>query len=551
MTGLEIALFILGVAFIIISFFIVDNSRSGKGSGMSETGISGEAIRRIGADAIEDMNHKSDLLIAESEDKLEKISNDKIIAVGEYSDQVLEKISSNHKEVVFLYQMLNEKEEELKKTATKLDNVRIECEKLIQSEVALEVHRSNDSMSERIEEKDEGDGFKFSSYLDSTYQDRALQHVDSPEAALRNVVMQSTGSEINDLSQNDTETVSNEEEFDFVSEISENYENDNEQISEIAPEEFSLDDIFEPLSVRAGQDVQISEEKNLNTEEKIFNTEKNLSTEEKNSDITDPSEGVQETKPERQVTNTSKKITDEDRRRAFEAASSRRAASQKQADPSTLAKQSGQTGIERLTGLERAAKNRTASDSEAKKSASGQDINAPAATRRDPSNTAGTKPATANTNGTKPVASNTAGTKPVTANTVATKPVVANMAGTKPITANTTGAKPVTAKTTGAKPVTSNTAGTKPVTTNTEVTKPASAGTTGTSKTSDEKTTARKKPVQSSNASVIEAEGRDNASLRRNEEIISLHRQGRSVMEISKLLRMGQGEVRLIINLYG
>ena len=107
MTGLEIALFILGAAFIIISFFIVDNSsRYTRNQGASDSTVTGEAIRRIGADAIEDMNRRSDLLIAESEDKLEALSNDKIIAVGEYSDQVLEKINSNHKEVVFLYQLL-------------------------------------------------------------------------------------------------------------------------------------------------------------------------------------------------------------------------------------------------------------------------------------------------------------------------------------------------------------------------------------------------------------------------------------------------------------
>ena len=63
--------------------------------------------------------------------------------------------------------------------------------------------------------------------------------------------------------------------------------------------------------------------------------------------------------------------------------------------------------------------------------------------------------------------------------------------------------------------------------------------------------TARKASVPTRPAAPIEAEGRDNQSLSRNEEIISLYRQGRSVMEISKLLGMGQGEVRLIINLYG
>ena len=61
---------------------------------------------------------------------------------------------------------------------------------------------------------------------------------------------------------------------------------------------------------------------------------------------------------------------------------------------------------------------------------------------------------------------------------------------------------------------------------------------------------ALEKKIKKQTASV-EAEGRDNRSLSRNEEIIELHKQGKTVMEISKLLGMGQGEVRLIINLYG
>ena len=142
MAGLEIALFVLGAAFIVISFFIVEGS-SGNGKQISDGALARETLRRISADAIEDMNHKSDLLLAESEDKLEALSNDKIIAVGEYSDQILEKINSNHKEVVFLYQMLNEKEESLKSTANKLESVRIECERLIKSEMALEAQRAN------------------------------------------------------------------------------------------------------------------------------------------------------------------------------------------------------------------------------------------------------------------------------------------------------------------------------------------------------------------------------------------------------------------------
>lgn len=130
MTGLEITLFILGTAFIIISFFIVDNSDKTPKDVATEA-LNADTLEQLRSDFVENSNREADIILRETEDKLENVSNDKIIAVGEYSDQVLEKINSNHKEVVFLYQMLNEKEEELKTEATKMDNMRIECEKML------------------------------------------------------------------------------------------------------------------------------------------------------------------------------------------------------------------------------------------------------------------------------------------------------------------------------------------------------------------------------------------------------------------------------------
>ena len=35
-----------------------------------------------------------------------------------------------------------------------------------------------------------------------------------------------------------------------------------------------------------------------------------------------------------------------------------------------------------------------------------------------------------------------------------------------------------------------------------------------------------------------------------NEQMIELHHQGKSVLEISKILHVGQGEVQLILSLY-
>lgn len=52
--------------------------------------------------------------IEKAERTMERISNEKIMAVSEYSDTVLEEINKNHKEVLFLYDMLNDKHQNLK-----------------------------------------------------------------------------------------------------------------------------------------------------------------------------------------------------------------------------------------------------------------------------------------------------------------------------------------------------------------------------------------------------------------------------------------------------
>ena len=52
--------------------------------------------------------------IEKTERSMERVTNEKIMAVNEYSDTVLEEINKNHKEVLFLYDMLNDKHDNLK-----------------------------------------------------------------------------------------------------------------------------------------------------------------------------------------------------------------------------------------------------------------------------------------------------------------------------------------------------------------------------------------------------------------------------------------------------
>lgn len=45
----------------------------------------------------------------QTEISLDKLSNQKMLEMNEYSDTILQEINRNHNEVMFLYDMLNEK----------------------------------------------------------------------------------------------------------------------------------------------------------------------------------------------------------------------------------------------------------------------------------------------------------------------------------------------------------------------------------------------------------------------------------------------------------
>lgn len=113
MTLLEILLIIIGVIAIIISCFMVEKPNK-KGSEIQKKELTEEELKQIKGKIDTMVSIAVEETINQTDDKLSKISNEKIIAVDEFSNQVIEKISHNHDEVVFLYNMLTEKEAELK-----------------------------------------------------------------------------------------------------------------------------------------------------------------------------------------------------------------------------------------------------------------------------------------------------------------------------------------------------------------------------------------------------------------------------------------------------
>lgn len=120
MTGIEVSCIIIGFACICISFF-VSRKTSAAGAGSSEAVHSPaaevwtEKDEQMVRERLDEILQEQQVeCIEDAKDQMGTICNEKIMAVDEFSTQILEKINSNHQEVVFMYNMLNEKQKELK-----------------------------------------------------------------------------------------------------------------------------------------------------------------------------------------------------------------------------------------------------------------------------------------------------------------------------------------------------------------------------------------------------------------------------------------------------
>lgn len=136
MTAIEVALLLIGVIFILGSFFIVEKLSPTELSRVAE--LSEEELRIVidrelgtaGA-KISDMAEQAiDLSVDQIQRKLEKDTNEKIMAISEYSDTVMEQLQKMNHEVTFLYSMLGDKHGELNDSMVQLNELLHECQVL-------------------------------------------------------------------------------------------------------------------------------------------------------------------------------------------------------------------------------------------------------------------------------------------------------------------------------------------------------------------------------------------------------------------------------------
>lgn len=125
MSTMEIVLIIIGAAVLAAGYFLP----SGRKKVDEEVQlISEDEIRKlidketaeVHDRVVQTVDDGIKYAMENTERSMEKASNEKIMAINEYADTVLEEINKNHQEVVFLYDMLNDKHDNLINTISEM-----------------------------------------------------------------------------------------------------------------------------------------------------------------------------------------------------------------------------------------------------------------------------------------------------------------------------------------------------------------------------------------------------------------------------------------------
>ena len=115
MTGVEAVLLLIGVVFLVGSFFVTEKlspADVNKVAELSEDELCMIVDREleVAKAKVSDMvDDAMDLTVDQVQRTMERDTNEKIMAISEFSDTVMENMNKTHNEIMFLYSMLNDK----------------------------------------------------------------------------------------------------------------------------------------------------------------------------------------------------------------------------------------------------------------------------------------------------------------------------------------------------------------------------------------------------------------------------------------------------------
>lgn len=168
MTGLQIAMILIGMVCLIASFFVSEKLNQNDLEEIKK--MSRQELKIVMEDNLKDATEQIGVRINEQvEDVLNKVegagekeTNEKIMAISEYADTVLDSMNKTHDEIVFLYDMLNEKQirvTELTKELTLMQSAVSKMEdtldeKLSQTGVVMEMDDLDPELHKKENDKD-------------------------------------------------------------------------------------------------------------------------------------------------------------------------------------------------------------------------------------------------------------------------------------------------------------------------------------------------------------------------------------------------------------
>ena len=129
MTGLEIALLTIGLIVIVASFVFSSKSDGDTMHNVKDVTFTDKQKEDIKKQIMDILDEQIENVKEQTEISLDKLSNQKMLEMNEYSDTILQEINRNHNEVMFLYDMLNEKKKEINNTVRDMNVTKKEIEK--------------------------------------------------------------------------------------------------------------------------------------------------------------------------------------------------------------------------------------------------------------------------------------------------------------------------------------------------------------------------------------------------------------------------------------
>ena len=151
MTIMQIILLVIGI-FVFIASFRIPAGKEELTAGQRALAeeeikkIVQESMKEATAEFSDNMEETANYTVEKSERSLERLTNEKMMAISEYADTVISDIHKNHEEVVFLYDMLNDKQVNLKNTVHEVEQTAKTVKKHVE-EVKLELPKVEEQVA--------------------------------------------------------------------------------------------------------------------------------------------------------------------------------------------------------------------------------------------------------------------------------------------------------------------------------------------------------------------------------------------------------------------